>query len=368
MSRPQKPVLALDIAPLGERRHTGIPNVVKALAREMLADEQVAPKFFMQRGETPRGIVERILDLDSGEILWWLSGRLDARPTFAIEPGRTHAAIYAAAKRHRRLFPVEVQIVHDLTAILMPQFHTDDAVRWWRERLLVDMLTSDLIVAVSHSTAADIRTYFPEVGHIPCLVAPLGVSVGATPALAGKVEDYVVVLGTLEPRKNVRAVLECLSGHPDLLAETKFVFIGGWGWGETAHELVRECGLADEIARGNLVFTGFVSNEARDALVANARFVVYPSRYEGFGLPVLESLALGTPVLTSFSSSLPEAGGDAADYCDFDSPDSFLAALRAMLARPRFPDARRKEWAQGFDWTKAYRTIRDAALGHALVD
>jgi glycosyltransferase involved in cell wall biosynthesis len=230
------------------------------------------------------------------------------------------------------------------------------------------MLTSDLIVAVSHSTAADIRTYFPEVGHIPICVAPLGVSVGPAPALAGKCVDYVVVLGTLEPRKNAKAVLECLSRNPELFDRAKFVFIGGWGWGETAQDLVRENGLADQVARGNIVFTGYVSNQARDALVSNAQLVIYPSRYEGFGLPVLESLALGTPVLTSYSSSLPEAGGEVADYCDFDSPDSFLSALRSMLARSRFPDSGRREWAQQFNWTTTYRTIRDAALPAACAD
>ena len=340
--------------------------MTKALAKEMLADDSIEPKFFMFRAEVPPRVVEQIVSLDSGEILWWLAGRLDAQPTFQVDTNRAYVGIYPSTKKHRRLFPKEVLIVHDLTTVIAPQFHTSEAVKFWQEQLLADMLTSDLIVAVSESTKADIRTYFPEVGHIPCIASPLGPCVVPVTPLDRKVADYALVLGTLEPRKNVAVILECLSQNQDLLSEVRFVFVGGWGWGETAGELVLEYGLLEHVTKENIVFTGFVSDRVRDALVSHARMVIYPSRYEGFGLPVLESLTLGTPVLTSYSSSLPEVGGDVAEYCDFESPESLVNALKTILSHPRYPDEARKAWAAQFSWTKTYREIKDAALADAM--
>jgi glycosyltransferase involved in cell wall biosynthesis len=363
-----KPVFALEISPLGERRHTGIANVTKALASEMLSDESIEARFFFQRAETPRETVESILKLDGGEILWWLAGRLDARPKFRPGPGRTPVGLFPATKRHRRLFPFEVLIVHDLTAITAPHLHTPEAARFWQERALVDMLSSDLIVAVSQSTRIDIETYFPQARQIPCIVAPLAAAQTIANGVRRSAEDFVLVLGTLEPRKNVDLVLEVLSENPDLFDAAKFAFVGRSGWGETIATLVGKYGLTDRVASGDIIFTGFVSDPARNALLANARLVVYPSRYEGFGLPVLESLACGAPVLTSFSSSLPEVGGEVAEYCDFDSKDSLVAKLKSMLARPDHDSAQRTAWAGQFTWANTYRRIRDAALDHALAN
>jgi glycosyltransferase involved in cell wall biosynthesis len=362
------PVLALEISPLGERAHTGVANVTKALAKEMLADNTIDARFFMLRVEVPRRVVEQILSLEGGEILWWLSGRLDGHPMFQPEVHAPHIGIFTSTKRHRRIFPTEVLIVHDLTTITSPHFHAPEAVRFWDQHLLGDIMTSDLIVAVSEATKTDIRTYFPQAAHIPCVVSHLAACVGAGTPLPGHPTDYVVVLGTLEPRKNVAAILDCLANNPEIMEKVQFVFVGRWGWGDTAQKMVVDFGLSDYVNSSKIVFTGFVSDAVRNTLVANARLLVYPSRAEGFGLPVLEALQFGTPTLTSYSTSLPEVGGNLAQYCDFDSPVEVLDSLKTMLSRHRSRDDQaRMQWAAEFTWTKTYRRIKDAALAQAAL-
>ena len=370
----QKPILALDIAPMGERQHTGIANVAKHLALEMLSDDSVDARFFMIRGEIPRRTVEQLVELSCGDILWWLARRLDAKPTFNVAQERLHIGIFTAVKYYRRLFPFEVQIVHDLTTITAPQTHTAESVAHWQDHLLGDILSSDLVVTVSESTRTDLHDFFPATRKIPSLVAHLASCVRATPlgAAENRLADYVLVLGTLEPRKNVRLVLECLSNYPELLALKTFVFVGRWGWGGDVRGLISDLGLASYLSAGRIVFTGFVEDELRDQLIAAAQLVLYPSRYEGFGLPVLEALGLGVPVLTSYCASLPEVGGDVAYYCDMDSPPALYKALIAIFAEQSDNDFRHKQreacqvWAQRFSWKQTYRKIRDVAL--ELVD
>jgi glycosyltransferase involved in cell wall biosynthesis len=210
---------------------------------------------------------------------------------------------------------------------------------------------------------AKVQRASPAAPEFAPLTAPDSGKVQPLPP-ARKPVDYVLVLGTLEPRKNVKFILDCLADHPEILSDTKFVFVGRWGWGAATHEVIEDLGLAEHVAKGRIVFAGFVSNEARDQLVASARLVVYVSRYEGLGLPVIEAFRYGTPVLTSYSSSLPEVGGDQAYYCDIDSPSSLYESLTAILSEKQPEQARqtRLAWASKFAFKDSYRRIKDAAL------
>ncbi len=362
-----KPVVALEVSTLGERHHTGISNVTKGLARELLADASVDGRFFFDRAEVPRDVIARLLPMEGGDILWWMMSRIGSAIPSPYPPGAKPVGIYPNHKWHRRQFPVEVQIVHDLTTVLMPQYQTAQAIDLWQSRLLGDMITSDLIVTVSQSTRNDIETYFPQLADIPKLVSRLAPSRRpAEPRETTPAEPYVVVLGTLEPRKNIDIVLSLLERDPTLLDRAKFVFVGRLGWLIDLDALVRRHKLKEAEEQGRLVFTGFVSEEVRDALIRQSRCVLYPSHYEGFGLPILEALSLGTPVITGYGSSLPEAGGDAAIYCDIDSEESLGTALRGVLddasANAAPAVAARKAWASRFSWTATYQRIRDAAL------
>ncbi len=147
-------------------------------------------------------------------------------------------------------------------------------------------------------------------------------------------ERFLLFLGTLEPRKNLPALLRAYAGVADVVG-MPLVVAGGKGWMyEPIFELVGELGLRERVR-----FAGFVPREDLAAWYNAATALVYPSLYEGFGLPPLEALQCGTPVITSNTSSLPEVVGDAALTVD---PTS-VAALGDALVRIATDAALREE-------------------------
>jgi alpha-1,3-rhamnosyl/mannosyltransferase len=161
---------------------------------------------------------------------------------------------------------------------------------------------------------------------------------------------YVLSAATLEPRKNLPRLIEAFAALPDALRDAhQLVLVGSRGW-QTA-----ELDASLERHRHLVHALGFVSDEDLATLYASATAVAYVSLNEGFGLPVLEAMAAGAPVLTSDRSSMPEVGGDAAAYADPTSVASIrdaLAALltdaprRAALSAAGRERARRCSWAQ----------------------
>jgi glycosyltransferase involved in cell wall biosynthesis len=140
---------------------------------------------------------------------------------------------------------------------------------------------------------------------------------------------YVLFVGTLEPRKNLSGLLEAYGAVVDSRASVPpLVIVGGRGWlFKPVFERVEAMGLADRVC-----FLDRVPDGDLPALYNGAALLAIPSHYEGFGLPALEAMACGTPVVAADRASLPEVVGDAALLIDPDSPDSIAAALRHVLS------------------------------------
>lgn len=164
-------------------------------------------------------------------------------------------------------------------------------------------------------------------------------------------ERYLLYVGTLQPRKNLARVVEAfvqLAGQPEL-SNVQLVLAGKKGWlYDTLFARVSQLGLD-----GRVVFPGYVPDEDLPALLSGAIAFVYPSLYEGFGIPVLEAGACGVPVITSNTSSLPEVAGDAALLVDPHDVDAIAdamyriitdEALRAELARRGLENVKRFSW------------------------
>lgn len=130
--------------------------------------------------------------------------------------------------------------------------------------------------------------------------------------------DYILAVGTLEPRKNVKALIEA---YLKSNLKEKLVLVGSFGWEKS--EVFRLI----EKNRDKIITTGYVSNDDLLYLYKGALCLVYPSFYEGFGIPILEALTLGTAVICSKLSSMPEVGGKAVLYIDPKDPDSITEAL-----------------------------------------
>jgi len=190
------------------------------------------------------------------------------------------------------------------------------------------------VMAVSESTRRDVvellqvdpdRVDVTPLGVDPRFRRPSGEEIVAFRQRHELKRPFVLTVGTREPRKNLPALVRAFAAiAPDLPHE--LVHIGGAGWlTDELDRAIRETALGDRIR-----FADFVPHEELPFWYAAADCFVLPSLYEGFGLPLLEAMACGTPCLASNRSSLPEVGGEAAMYCEPDS-ESIAAALATLL-------------------------------------
>ncbi len=144
---------------------------------------------------------------------------------------------------------------------------------------------------------------------------------------------YAVVVGTIEPRKNLSLLLRALSLPELQRSQLRFVMVGRKGW--MVDELV---GALPPAARERVLFCGFVSEFIKYRLIHGSEFLIFPSIYEGFGIPALEAMSLGKPVLASWSSSLPEVVGEAGVYFDPLSVTDFADALNVISNRRKLAE------------------------------
>jgi len=155
----------------------------------------------------------------------------------------------------------------------------------------------------------------------------------------GLPDRYVLYVGTLEPRKNLVRLAEAFARST--AKEWSLVLAGGTGWGcgELVNQ-IRALGMGDRV-----LFPGYVADDDLPFLYNAAEVFAYPSLYEGFGMPVLEAMACGTPVLTSSTSSLPEVAADAAVLVDPGRTDAIAAGLERLCPAPGHAGARAQEGA-----------------------
>jgi glycosyltransferase involved in cell wall biosynthesis len=229
--------------------------------------------------------------------------------------------------------------VHDLSAICVPETHTARTVQVQTTLLRQCARKADGIIAVSASCKQELveRLHVPEervhVVHngvrLEDFAGPLDRDrLDTIKRRLGLTRDFVIHLGTLEPRKNVLRLLEAYtrarSGRRDF---PQLLFVGKAGWKSAPIlDALRDHGLGEHV-----VHAGYAPRADAVALLRGARACLYPSLYEGFGLPVLEAMAARTPVITSSVSSMPEVAGDTALLVNPRDPDEIADALLALL-------------------------------------
>jgi alpha-1,3-rhamnosyl/mannosyltransferase len=182
---------------------------------------------------------------------------------------------------------------------------------------------------------------------VDAALAPLGLVYGA----------YVLFLGTLEPRKNIGRLLEAAMKAGADVGPLVLAGVDGWGNDELRPR------IADLARQGRVRPLGYVPETLRPTLLGGARAFIYPSLYEGFGLPPLEAMACGTPVVTSDVSSLPETVGDAALLIDPLDVDGLAGAIRRLWddeALRRDLRARGLARAREFSWERTARLTLEA--------
>lgn len=269
-----------------------------------------------------------------------------------------------------------VVTVHDLAFLRFPEQYPGLKQRYLTVLTRRSVERAARVVAVSRSTRNDVL-HFYDVAPEKVVVVPNGVDPSLRPITDRSQLDafrrrhdlpgeFILFLGTLQPRKNLITLLRAWA---TLKPETRLplVVVGAHGWMyEPIYEEARSLGVA-----GHVVFKGFVEPSELAFWYSAATMFVYPSLYEGFGMPVLEAMACGTPVITSNSSSLPEVAGDAGLIVEPLDVDALARAIdllsndggyREKLARLGHAQAAQFSWARAARQTA--EVYRQAVAAH----
>jgi glycosyltransferase involved in cell wall biosynthesis len=255
-----------------------------------------------------------------------------------------------------------VLTVHDLAFRLYPDTAAH-ATRRWLEALDRSLHRAARIIVPSVATRADLLEHYP-IDPERVRVIPHGVDArrfGRPPdgiirqarRRHGIEGPYLLFVGGIEPRKNLPAMVRAFAGLPDDLDAQLVIAGGSVPWNPEGREgLENTLDSLSPSARRRVRLTGYLPELEKVALLAGAEALVYASLYEGFGFPVLEAMAAGTPVLTSEVSSLPEVAGDAAFLVDPRSEDAIAEGMERLLGDA---DLRARLAAAGQERVGAFR-------------
>jgi len=256
-----------------------------------------------------------------------------------------------------------VLTVHDLIYHLFPQYHKRLNRTYLGAAMPLFVRRATAVITVSESSKRDlVRLYGvrPEKVTVVYEGASANLSPAADDEIArvrrryGLPERFAVTVGTIEPRKNLSRLLDAFVIAKERVPDLGLVVVGSKGW--LYQSFFRK--LESHECRDHVLVAGYVSEEDLAAVYSAADLCVVPSLYEGFGLPVLEAMACGTPVVCSRASSLPELGGDAVLYFDPRDADE-MGETVGRLARDASlrEELRAKGMAQvaRFSWERTAR-------------
>lgn len=297
--------------------------------------------------ERPNLVVKPIVPSGRGKRAIWESfgaAREASTSDYDVWLSTTHAVPF------RSRVP-SVAIIHDMIPLLFPEYGDGLQVSYLRFALIHVAKKVTRIVTNSQQTKADILR-FAKVDQSKVVVVPFGPGTDPKAKFNPRSTSpkrvqvpfsrFLLVIGTLEPRKNLGRLFQAMS----LLTEPEFadvglVVVGGRGWKEQGiFETVEELKLSDRI-----MFPGYVEDDELAELFATCAAFIFPSIYEGFGMPIVEAMQRGAPVLTSGVGAMKEVAGDAAAFFDPTSPESIATCIKDFLNLD--PDRRCLQIQQG---------------------
>jgi alpha-1,3-rhamnosyl/mannosyltransferase len=351
---------------------TGIGQYAYELASRMAADPEHDAEFFYAVGwskevrQAPLSMAPGLFPMvrrflpNSYAVSRWVQGRYFRRRTQERRFDVYHEPNFLA-------YPFDgplVTTVHDLSWIRFPEAHPKERVAAMNRFFEPGLRRSTLVLTDSEFVKREVIEVF---GIDPARIVPIPLGVGAhfRPADATATADlmarqglahgrYLLCVGTLEPRKNL---ITALRAHAGLDAATRaaypLVLAGIKGW----HTEALEKELAPRVAAGEVKLTGYLSRDDLALLTAGATALVYPSIYEGFGLPPLEAMACGVPPITSNAASLPEVVGDAGMVVAPHDQDGLRECMAKVIGDTTLRaalSARSLERAKLFSWDACY--------------
>ena len=311
--------------------------------RPLQADGAALPKAYLLPGLLTFGQVE----------IAWLARR--RRLDVVHDPTGALPLLLTGAAR--------VVTIHDAIPYVYPQ--TSTRLDWliYHVWLPLAVRQADAVITVSEQSRKDILTHLPVLPERVVVVSeaadrrfhPMEPAEVAPILRTYDVQQpYILYVGALESRKNLPRLLEAYALLREWSPQWRLVIVGARKWKfSPIFDAVQRLGLETHVT-----FTGYVEDEHLPALYAGADLFAFPSLYEGFGLPVLEAMACGTPVVTSNASSLPEVAGDAALLVDPYDVEQIAQAMWLVLSQPALAAALREKGlarAAQFSWERTAR-------------
>lgn len=267
-----------------------------------------------------------------------------------------------------------VTCCYDLIPVLFPHYCVGEVAQKFTEYFLQLTWGSEAVLCISKQTQADYTQLCRELGapQRQTVVIPLGDSVPSeTGSIGAQVNEvtsgsFILFVSTIERRKNHEVLyrayhLLARQGHASILPKLVFVGMPGWGIGD----LMKDIEL-DPLTRGLIVQLHHVNDNELNHLYQQALFCVYPSLYEGWGLPVGEALAMGKAILSSAEGSLPEVGGDLVRYLPPWNAHAWADAVLELVQEPdlvRQMEAKVREGYHPREWVNTARTVKSLIEG-----
>jgi glycosyltransferase involved in cell wall biosynthesis len=343
--------IAFDVSPLSHER-TGVNNYIRGslgglaeVARpkghEIVAFAPTSPAGKRAIPEALAGIdVELRTIVLPGAHGWRTAWSVLGRPPVERFLGPIDVLHFTDWMYPAQRSGVRATTIHDIVPHHHPHWTTKRTQAMHGRKYVNAARTCDVVFANSAFTADDFSSAF-DYPREQVVVAHPGI--GAEYTADGEASDlggdYVLTVATLEPRKNLGTLVDAFAQLAD--TDLSLVVVGGAGWGEQP-----------ELDRPNVVRLGRVDDDELARLYRGASVVVYPSRFEGFGMPITEAMASGAPVVASAHASMDEAAGDAAVRADPDSPDAIAAGIREALTRRDELRAKGLAHAASFSWRR----------------
>jgi glycosyltransferase involved in cell wall biosynthesis len=250
-----------------------------------------------------------------------------------------------------------VVTIHDATPLLFPETHTKKIIKNYELLITKIKAIKIQVVTVSENSKKDLVKFGIDENLIAVVY-----NGNNFPADESKIEyqkeNYILAVGNRNPRKNLKSIIDAFASIADKYPSLELRIAGNYGWGEDDELRIKnyELGIKERIK-----ILGYVSDDKLVELYRKATCLVYPSLYEGFGLPILEAMSLGCPVITSSSSSMPEVGRDAVLYVDPKNVEELSTTMiRIIESTDLQKDLIKKgiEQAKRFSWEKCAKETR----------
>ena len=320
--------VTIDVGPLLESQWTGIPAFTRRVVQSMLQRSDVAVDFSWNLARLESTAVQAAIQINSGALLRDMYERQSGGGLKLVDTAQP--IFYPSVNRYHGLVSREASTVHDLSTLVMPENHENSNVDFHLDQFAKELSTSNTVFCVSTATEAALHATYPSTKSKTRLLYQYAdwpeefeeIEKNLAPPIIG---PYVVVIGTIEPRKNLALLIRALAEPAIRDSAIKFVIIGKKGW--MVDSFLAE--LPPE-SKSRLLFTGFVTEFTKYRLIRHCEFMIFPSLYEGFGIPALEAMSVGKPVLASMTTSFPEVIGDGGLYFDPYSASELALAFEEI--------------------------------------